>query len=422
MKENELDLGGIEAGTYKVYSYRWVVLGVYLLITAIIQLMWATFFSISTDAWHFYNFTDGVKGENAINLFSIVFMVGMIILSIPALAAFEKWGFKKAVGFGALLTGVCGLARGFVGDNYTLVLVATVGFAVAQPFILNAPGLVAGKWFPESERATANGVGILASYLGIASGLLITPLLLDGGVSIKSILMIYGVVAAIAAALFLVLAKEKPPTPPCSEEEAIRVDFKEGMKTAFKRKDFLLSVAMFFCLLGVFNTFFTMIEPLIDAMTGGTVSSTDAGIIGVVVLFTGIIGSFVISMFSDKDKLHRRLPYMVIGNILGLVGILSFIMLSGFKGMLIAAVLYGFFTIGSAPVVLTFAAESAYPTSEGTSEGLLMFSGNVSGVIFLGLASMMGGNHMAVMIGIAAISVIPVILMLIAKEEKLSQL
>ena len=90
--------------------------------------------------------------------------------------------------------------------------------------------------------------------------------------------------------------------------------------------------------------------------------------------------------------------------------------------MLIAAVLYGFFTIGSAPVVLTFAAESAYPTSEGTSEGLLMFSGNVSGVIFLGLASMMGGNHMAVMIGIAAISVIPVILMLIAKEEKLSQL
>lgn len=406
----------------KVYPYRWVVLGVYLLITAIIQLMWATFFSVTTDAWHFYNFTDAVKGENAISLLSIIFMVGMIVLSIPALAAFEKWGFKKAVGFGALLTGVCGLARGFMGDNYTLVLVATVGFAVAQPFILNAPGLVAGKWFPESERATANGVGILASYVGIASGLLITPLLLDSGVSLKSILMIYGVVAAIAAALFLILAKEKPPTPPCTEDEALRVDFKEGMKTAFKKKDFLLSVAMFFCLLGVFNTFFTMIEPLIDSMTGGSVSSTDAGIIGVVVLFTGIIGSFVISMLSDKDKRHRRLPYMLIGNIAGLVGILSFIMFSGFKGMLVAAVLYGFFTIGSAPVVLTFAAESAYPTSEGTSEGLLMFSGNVSGVIFLGLASMMGGNHLAVMIGIAVISVVPIILMFVAKEEKLSKL
>lgn len=410
--------GELQTGI-KVYSYRWVVLAVYLMITAIIQLMWATFFSVTTAAWQYYGFTDVAKGENAISLLSIIFMAGMILLSIPSLAAFEKWGFKKAVGFGALLTGICGLARGFFGESYTLVLLLTFGFAVAQPFILNAPGLVAGKWFPERERATANGVGLLASYLGIAAGLLITPLLLESGISIKGILNVYGIAAGISALLFLILAREKPPTPPCTEEEAMRVDFREGIRTAFKKKNFLLSVAMFFCLLGVFNTFFTMIEPLINSMTAGMVSATEAGIVGVTILFTGIMGSFVISMFSDKDRRHRRLPYMIVCNIAGLVGIVMFILLDGFSGMLTSAVLYGFFTVGSAPVVLTFAAEAAYPTSEGTSEGLLMFSGNVSGVLFLGVASLLGGNHMAIMVGIAAVSAVPILLMLVSKEEKL---
>ena len=105
--------------SYKVYSYRWVVLAVYMLNTAIIQLLWATFFSVTTDAWKYYGFTDAVKGENAISLLSIIFMVGMIVLSVPALAAFEKFGFKRAVGFGVALAGVCGLIRGIFGDSWT---------------------------------------------------------------------------------------------------------------------------------------------------------------------------------------------------------------------------------------------------------------------------------------------------------------
>ena len=60
-----------------------------------------------------------------------------------------------------VLTGACSLLRGIFGDSYAAVVATTVGFAVAQPFILNAPGLVAGKWFPENERATANSVGML---------------------------------------------------------------------------------------------------------------------------------------------------------------------------------------------------------------------------------------------------------------------
>ena len=406
---------------YQVYGYRWVVLGIYGLCTGVIQLMWTTFFSITTDAWKYYGFTDATKGESAISLLSIIFMAGMIIVSIPSLAAFERFGFKKAVGFGVVLTGICALLRGLFGDSYTLVLVMTVGFAIAQPFLLNSPGLVAGKWFPERERATANSVGLLCSYFGMCVGLLLTPVLLESGMTIKSMLLTYGAVGVVSAILFLIFVKEKPPTPPCPEELAGRSDFKEGIKFALKKKNFILALLMFFCVFGVFNTFFTMIEPILRNLTNEGVDATQVGIIGVIILGIGIIGSLIISLISDKDKQHKRLPYMIVVNIIGCVGFALFLAMKGFGGLAIAAAICGFFIVGGAPLTLTFAAESCYPTSEGTSEGLLMFMGNVAGVIFLGAASLFGTNHRMLMVAMIAVTVFYIVLMFFAKEIKLEK-
>ncbi len=406
--------------SYRVYSYRWIVLAVYGLSTAVIQLMWTTFFSITTEAWKFYGFADAVAGENAISLLSIIFMAGMIVLSIPVMAAFEKFGFKKAVGFGVVLTGVAALVRGIWGGSYTVVVVATVGFAIAQPFILNSPGLVAGKWFPENERATANSVGLLCSYVGMCIGLLLTPVLLEGGMGIQTMLLLYGGLGAATSVLFLLLVKEAPPTPPCPEEAAVRDSFGDGMRGAMKKRDFVLALAVFFCMFGVFNTFFTMIEPILRQLSGEAVDATQVGVIGVVILVTGVAGSLILSMVSDRDKRQRRLPYAIGANIAGIAGLVLFIFSRSFGLMLAAAVLYGFFIVGGAPLLLTFAAEAAYPTSEGTSEGLLMWAGNVAGVVFLGGASLFGGNHRLLMIVMTAISAAYLIPMLLAKETKLN--
>lgn len=404
---------------YQVYGYRWVVLAVYGLSTAVIQLMWTTYFSITTDAWQYYGFADAASGESSISFLSIIFMVGMITLSIPSLAAFEKFGFKKSVGFGVVLMGASGLFRGFFGESYTLVIIATAGFAIAQPFILNSPGLVAGKWFPESERATANSVGLLSSYIGMCVGLLLTPVLITAGMSIKEMLLLYGAAGAAAALLFLIFVKEQPKTPPCPEEQAFRSNFAEGLKGAWKKKNFRYSLMIFFCMFGIFNTFFTLIEPILKQLSSNSIDATQVGIIGVLILGVAIVGSFVTCFISDKDKLHRRKPYMIVGNIIGAVGLSLFIFAGTFSGMVTAAALYGFFIVGGAPLVLTFAAESAYPTSEGTSEGLLMFSGNVAGVIFLGGAALFHGNHSLLMISMVAITVIYIILIFLSRETKL---
>jgi MFS family permease len=345
-------------------------------------------------------------------------MIGMIVLSVPTFWAFERFGYKKAVGFGSLLMGVAALFRGVLGDNYTALLVTTILFSVAQPFILNSVGLVAGKWFPAKERATANGIGLLASYVGMIVGLVLTPILFEGGSSIKEILLIYGIFALVVGVLFVILTREKPPTPPCADEDSERVGFKDGIKSIFKKPAFLFLLIGFFFIFGVFNTFFTLIEPILKNFSSGGVDETQIGIIGMAILVVGILGSVIIPIFSDKSKGQRRKPFIVVATLGGTVGIAMFMAMHDFNGMLIAGVVYGLCAVGIAPVVMAFAAESSYPVSEGTSEGLLMFSGNVAGVIFIGLASLFGGNYYSIMILLTIFMVVSLVAFFLAKEKK----
>src|SRR5512141_149813 len=150
---------------FRVYNYRWVILLAYMLATAFNQLLWITYAPITAEAGRYYNVPD-----LAIGMLSLCFMVAYLVVSIPASWLIDTHGFRVAVIVGAGLTGVFGLLRGLAGSNYTLALLAQIGIAIGQPFILNALTKVAVRWFPLQERATASGFGSLAIYVGILAG------------------------------------------------------------------------------------------------------------------------------------------------------------------------------------------------------------------------------------------------------------
>ena len=186
----------MEKAGFKVYGYRWVMLLVFMLVVAINQLMWITFAAITGDAARYYGVSD-----LRIGLLSMIFMIVYIVVSIPASWAIDTYGLRAAVGIGAALTGAFGLLRGLVASSYTWVLIAQIGIAVGQPFIQNAVTTVAARWFPMQERATAAGLASLAMYLGIVVGLALTPILtLRSGIA--GMLVAYGIVSAISAAVF----------------------------------------------------------------------------------------------------------------------------------------------------------------------------------------------------------------------------
>jgi len=191
---------------YKVYPYRWVVLGVFMLINIAIQVLWICFAPITGPAAKFY----GVS-ELQIGFLAMSFMIVFIPLSLPVSWIIDTLGYRKSVNIGAVIMAFFGLLRGIFATNYTIIVISTLGLAVSQPFMMNSISTVAAKWFPVRERATASGLVIVASFLGIAAGQIASPILFTK-YGMASMLLIYGAAAAFSTILF---AMESPiPVPP----------------------------------------------------------------------------------------------------------------------------------------------------------------------------------------------------------------
>jgi len=357
---------------FKVYASRWIVLLAFMFVVAMNQLLWITFAPITSDAALFY----GVSNLS-IGLLSMCFMIVFILVSIPASWVIDTYGIRVAVGIGAVLTGVFGLLRGLVAQSYSLVLVSQIIIAIGQPFILNAITTVVARWFPIEDRATASGLGSLAMYIGIFLGLILTPSLTIR-FGIEYMLLIYGIISLVSVVTFFLFVKERPATPPCPPELEVRSLVLDGIKDIFRNKDFLLLLIIFFVGLGTFNAVTTWIE---DILRPRGFSITQAGMTGGLMIAGGIIGALIIPSLSDRYR--RRTIFItlaILGAILGLAGITY---ASSYTLLLIAAFILGFFLLSAGPIGFQYGAEITNPTPEGTSNGLLLLMGQISGIIFI---------------------------------------
>jgi MFS family permease len=359
------------AEKYKLYGYRWVVLTVFMLINLIMQTLWITYAPITGLAADFYGVSD-----LQIGLLSMTFMIAFVPLSIPVSWLIDTYGFRLAVSVGAVMMGVFGVTRGLAGANYSLVLWSTVGIAAAQPFLLNAWTTVPAKWFALDERATAVGLITLANLVGTALGMVLTPILIES-TSISSVQLMYGGVAAVLAVLFLLLAREKPATPPCEPGQEVRSLMLDGLKHALKVRPFWFGLAVSFIGLGIFNGVTTWVEAMIRprGFTPG-----DAGTLGALMIVGGVIGAVVIPALSDRQRKRQRYLYVaLIGTIPGLLGLT----LAADAWLLFtSAFVMGFFLVSALPIAMQYAAEITHPTPEGTSNGLMQLTGQAA-VVFV---------------------------------------
>ncbi len=362
----------MEQTNIKIYGYRWVVLLVFMFVVAINQLLWITFAPITGSAASFYGVSD-----LSIGLLSMSFMIVYIVISIPASWTIDTYGIRVAVGIGVTLTGIFGLLRGLFATSYTIVLIAQIGIAIGQPFILNAVTTVAARWFPVRERATAAGLGSLAMYLGILVALVLTPYLTIQS-QIPGMLLIYGIVSMIAVVVFFALIKERPPTAPCRPDQEERSLVFDGLKESLRIKDFVLLLIVFFVGLGVFNAVTTWIE---DIVRPRGFSITQAGNIGGLMIVGGIIGAVVIPLLSDHYR--KRTPYLLMAVMGATVGLVGITFATSYWLLLVSAFVFGFFLLSAGPIGFQYGAEVTHPTPEGTSNGLLLLMGQISGIVFI---------------------------------------
>jgi MFS family permease len=361
-----------ESVRIRLYGYRWVVLGVFSILNALVQMNWITFAAVTSDAASFYRVS-----ELQIGLLSMVFMIVFVVVSIPASYVIDTYGVRVGVGIGAVLTGVFAMARGLWASDYTLVLISQIGLAVGQPFVMNAITKVGARWFPITERATAAALPSLAQFVGIIVAMAATPFVVSSA-GMSGMLVWYGVVSVVGAVASLVFIRERPPTAPSSTDQDERFKVFEGLRHILKQRDMQILLLLFFVGLGMFNAISTWIEQIVNPRGFGP---EEAGIIGAMMVVGGILGAGILPVLSDRSR--RRKPFLVVavaGMAPGLVG-LAFA--ETFPLLLMSSFVFGFFLMSAYPIGFQYSAEISYPAPESTSQGIILMAGQVSGILFI---------------------------------------
>ncbi len=391
--------------------YRFVIL--LAIIPSIIstEMMWLTLAPISSIAEKHY----GVSSLS-IAMFSMSYMIMYILFSIPASWTVDKFGYRFSLIVGVLITAVFGFARVIFADNFTIVLIAQFIIAIGQPFLLNISTKVPANWFPISERATAGGILTMAQYIGFAVPMLLAPMIADKS-GIKDVYLVFAIIATISAVIAIVFTREKPavaPPGPSAEKEEISI---KSIHKLFKNKKFIKVLLICFISIGIFNTLLTLLESILIPRG---ITSAQAGVIGTVFVLAGIVGAVVLPIISDS--LHKRTIFFV-GNVALLIPIyLAFTFVSSYLMLNILAGAAGFLTMGVAPILFQHGTEVAYPLPEGTSLGVILLMGQISGALFVYLfdvAQGISGHIELPMLCIVVLTIIELPIALKMQESKL---
>jgi MFS family permease len=419
-------------GTIKLYKYRWVVLGTLMFITMMAQVQWLTHAPIERAAEVYYQGRFNPLSFFNIDFLASSYMIFYLIMCIPASYFIDRYGIVKGVGAGAILMAAGAAIKGFSGNSFTMVLTGQILLAISQPFLINAPTAVAARWFPVKERAIATGLATLAQYIGILIAMVLTPMLIvsspadpDYGNGIGRMVMIYGIITIVSAIAGLLLLKEKPATPP-SDEPYERFDFFPGLNHIFKLRDMWIMILLFTIGLGIFNAVNSMVDSIADYL--GVDDSN--GMLGGMMLIGGIIGAIIIPILSDLYKRRKLfLVICVVGMVPGITGIVFAPHLTGGFGVnpvaahtvaLISSFILGFSVMSAGPIGFQYAAEVSAPAHESTSQGLLLWVGQLSGMIMVTGMSMKNKSFLpAFMVSFVVLILIAAILIFFIKESPL---
>lgn len=391
-----------------VSPYRWVVLLATVPVVVATEMMWLTFSPIASIMEQEY----GVSNF-AVNMLATSYMIMFIICCIPASYVIDRYGFRASLIIGGLLTGIFGFTRAAFADSFTMIAISQFMLAAGQPFLLNVTTKVAANWFPFKERATADGILTMAQYLGFAIPMVLSPALAES-MGIEAMLKVFAVVGIVAAVIVILFTRERPkvaPPGPAAEKEDFSLS---AIAVLFRNKAYVLALAAAFISIGIFNTILTLIESIL--MPRG-ITSAEAGIIGAAFVVAGVIGAVVLPSISDK--VGRRIPFLMAAVALLVPLYLLFTFMGSCILLVIVAAVSGFSIMGVAPILFQHGSEVAYPAQEGTSLGLILLMGQISGTLFVLLFEGLTGAFGSIVVPMVLIVVLNAVqLPLIAKMKE----
>jgi MFS family permease len=172
--------------------------------------------------------------------------------------------------------------------------------------------------------------------------------------------------------------------------------------------------------LGIFNA----VSSMTDSIAAHAGVEDSDGLIGGLMLIGGIVGASILPVLSDKFRKRRIfLVICVTGMVPGIFGLTFAGNLSAdpttiYTISLISSFVLGFFIMSAGPLGFQYAAEVSHPAPESTSQGMLLWVGQITGMIFVASMSIENNRYLpALMTAFAALSLISAAVVLLLRES-----
>jgi MFS family permease len=385
----------------RVYRYRWVVLVALMSVVMASEMQWLALAPISRVVASYYNLNTTSNSFVGPDLLTLIHLVAFVVVSIPISWVVTKVSLKWTLRYSAIALAFFSFLKGFGAHSFWIIVFAQVGLSISYSAIMNNVTLVVSRWFPLRERGFATGLVSLSQYLGLALVLIIAPLSVvtdpnspSYGQGIESLLLWLGIFNGVASIIVLFFFKEKPLTPPSKEPFKLQ-SYVVSFNLLLRKKHMGGFIGVFSLVWALYNIFIIKIDTL-SAFIG---IETSAGVLGIVFLIGGALGSLLIPLASDYFKKRKLFFVICMLGIFGGVLLFAFIPLiivSRYNHILLAHLglfILGFFFQSAIPLGFQYASELSSPVQESSSHGVLLMGGHLLAIPFLMYINYMGGAY-----------------------------
>lgn len=377
-------------------AQRGVVLFIYTCNIAISFMLAYQFAPILLFTQNFYD-VDALLASFLVLVSSLIFL----FVSVPVGSLIDKKGYIYSIRVGICLQIAFSFLRIAI-ESFWVELVAQIGIAASQPFIINSISKLVMDWFPPNEESIATGIGTIGIFIGTAIALITTPFLVDS-IGYRSSMIFFSFLSVAPGVPFFVY--------PALRLSSINMDTSSPSGIPLKllhNKQLLLLSFLSFLGLGLFNGIVTFLGSILGQHG---LSETQSGVVGGLLILAGIIGTIVISLLSDwlgKRKL------LLVGCITVAATFLTPLCVSSNYGMAIGfGMVLGFALLPALSLLLEMSALIVGKEMAGAATSMLMFAGNVGGVAVLLVMATVDGDlpsTIVVLMVIAGLGIIGTVL------------
>jgi NNP family nitrate/nitrite transporter-like MFS transporter len=274
----------------QVNNYRWVILAI-----ACIALFSPTYtqYQLSPLAPQIINDLQLTPGQ-----FTGIFtapMIPSIFLSLAAGILADKFGIKRVIGIGMLIS-AAGTCLRIVSRDHLLLFSSMLltGFGAA---FLNANGAkILGSWFPPEKTGSMMGIFLAASTAAMTAGMGTTAML--NGISAAYII---AAVISITAFILWLLFMRNPQKQ--ASAEAVNIPLAECLKKVLKNKTVWFAG---FCLLFIMGAVVILSSFLPAILAERGIDAVSAGMYGTAVTIGNLLGCLLVPAIAGR--LGRNKP------------------------------------------------------------------------------------------------------------------